>query len=151
MTTETMIPDLVSAGGVVYKICGDSLQVAVCSRKQPLSHNLPKGTPEVGETLENTACREVEEETGLRVKILDYIGFIEYDSTHGKSSGEELKRVHYFLMRSVGGDFSLHDTEFDVVEWIESSGISSILTYENEVEIVQKGLSMVERRSKGTS
>ena len=97
MTTETMIPDLVSAGGVVYKICGDSLQVAVCSRKQPLSHNLPKGTPEVGETLENTACREVEEETGLRVEILDYIGFIEYDSTHGKSSGEELKRVHYFL------------------------------------------------------
>ena len=59
--------------------------------------------------------------------------------------------MHYFLMCSVGGDFSLHDTEVDVVEWIESSGISSILTYENEVEIVQKGLSMVERRSKGTS
>jgi 8-oxo-dGTP pyrophosphatase MutT (NUDIX family) len=66
---------------------------------------LPKGTPEVGETSENTACREVEEETGLRVEILDYIGFIEYDSTHGPSSGKELKRVHYFLMRYVGGDF----------------------------------------------
>ena len=151
MIPETMFSGLVSAGGVVQKVCGNALQVVVCSREEPLSHNLPKGTPEYGETLEQTACREVEEETGLKVEILDYIGFIEYDSTHGKSSGKELKRVHYFLMRSVGGDFSLHDTEFDVVEWIESSGISSILTYENEVEIVQKGLSMVERRSKGTS
>ena len=53
-------------------------------------------------------------------------------------------------MRPVGGDFSLHDNEFDIVQWVKDINISSTLTYDNEVDIVQKGLSMVKRRSKGT-
>ena len=62
-----------------------------------------------------------------------------------------LKRVYYFLMHPIGGDFSLHDKEFDVVQWISGSNIPPMLTYDNEVEIVQKGLSLVKRRPKGTS
>ena len=109
MIPETMFSGLVSAGGVVHKVCENGLQVVVCSREEPLSHNLPKGTPEYGETLEQTACREVEEETGLKVEILDYIGFIEYDVLNGRVGGKALKRVYYFLMHPIGGDFSLHD------------------------------------------
>ena len=150
MIPETMFSGLVSAGGVVHKVCENGLQVVVCSREEPLSHNLPKGTPEYGETLEETACREVEEETGLKVEILDYIEFIEYDVLNGRVGGKALKRVYYFLMRPVGGDFSLHDNEFDIVQWVKDINISSTLTYDNEVDIVQKGLSMVKRRSKGT-
>lgn len=151
MIPETMFSGLVSAGGVVHKVCENGLQVVVCSREEPLSHNLPKGTPEYGETLEETACREVEEETGLKVEILDYIGFIEYDVLNGRVGGKALKRVYYFLMHPIGGDFSLHDKEFDVVQWISGSNIPPMLTYDNEVEIVQKGLSLVKRRPKGTS
>lgn len=150
MIPEEMFPGLVSAGGVVYRGCGKSLQVVVCSRQVPFSNNLPKGTPDPGETLEQTASREVEEETGLKVEILDYVGFIEYDVNQGGANGTSPKRVYYFLMRPVGGDFSLHDNEFDIVQWVKDINISSTLTYDNEVDIVQKGLSMVKRRSKGT-
>ena len=150
MIPEEMFSGLVSAGGVVYRCCGKSLQVVVCSRQVPFSNNLPKGTPDPGETLEQTASREVEEETGLKVEILEYVGFIEYDVNQGGVSGKSPKRVYYFLMRSVGGDFSLHDNEFDIVQWVKDINISSTLTYDNEVDIVQKGLSMVKRRSKGT-
>ena len=100
--------------------------------------------------MEQTASREVEEETGLKVEILEYVGFIEYDVNQGGASGKSPKRVYYFLMRPVGGDFSLHDNEFDIVQWVKDINISSTLTYDNEVDIVQKGLSMVKRRSKGT-
>ena len=50
MIPEEMFTGLVSAGGVVYRCCGKSLQVVVCSRQVPFSNNLPKGTPDPGET-----------------------------------------------------------------------------------------------------
>ena len=51
--------------------------------------------------------------------------------------------VHYYLMRPVGGDLSQHDHEFDFVVWRSPTEACRTLTYENEVEIVQKGASMV--------
>ena len=111
---------------------------------------LPGGFVDYGEDPTDAVLRELEEETGLKVEILEYVGFIEYDVNQGGASGKSPKRVYYFLMRPVGGDFSLHDNEFDIVQWVKDINISSTLTYDNEVDIVQKGLSMVKRRSKGT-
>ena len=98
-----------------------------------------------GERIEETALREVTEETGLEVKTIRYIDSIYYWVTnHPDYQGQKLyKQVYYYLMETTGGDFSKHDDEFDTVEWVESSKIPDILTYENEVEIVQKGLSLV--------
>ena len=70
--------NLVSAGGIVYREDAGSIFVVVCGRNCPTSFNLPKGTPEPNETKEQTALREVEEETGLKVKLGKYIDSVSY-------------------------------------------------------------------------
>ena len=137
--------NLISAGGIVYRKDSTAIYIAVCGRKDPKTFNLPKGTPDIGETTQETALREVREETGLEVKSIRYIDSIEYwVANHPDYQGQRLrKQVYYYLMEPTGGDFSRHDDEFDTVEWVESSMIPDILTHKNEVEIVQKGLSLV--------
>ncbi len=69
--------------------------------------SLPKGTPDGDETPEQTALREVAEETGLLVCILGTIGDIHYRFVR---DGRRIdKTVHYYLMESTGGDLSDHD------------------------------------------
>ena len=77
---------------------------------------LPKGTPNSGETHEQTALREVAEETGLEVRIVAPVGAIEYFFTQ---DGQRIhKTVHYFLMEPIGGSLEVHDHEFDEVRWM---------------------------------
>ncbi|PZC42398.1 MAG: 8-oxo-dGTP diphosphatase [Chloroflexi bacterium] len=140
--------NLVSAGGIVYRKSADSIFVVVCGRTCPTTFNLPKGTPEPYETRGQTALREVEEETGLKVKIGKYIDSVNYWVTnHTDYPDQQLnKTVYYYLMEPIGGDFSRHDGEFDTVDWVDIREISNTLSFENEVQIVQKGISLVERR-----
>ena len=92
--------NLISAGGIVYQKDSTAIYIAVCGRKDPKTFNLPKGTPEIGETTEETALREVTEETGLEVKTIRYIDSINYwVTTHPDYQGQRLyKEVYYYLM-----------------------------------------------------
>ena len=121
---------MISAGGIVYRKDPAAVYIVVCGRKDPRTFNLPKGTPDFGERIEETALREVTEETGLEVKTIRYIDSIYYWVTnHPDYQGQKLyKQVYYYLMQATGGDFSRHDDEFDTVEWVESSKIPDILT-----------------------
>ena len=75
---------------------------------------LPKGTPEPGESIEETARHEVAEETGIQVEIEAKIGTIEY--WFHLPGGELRHKVgHHHLMTLVGGDIAYHDQ----VEWFE--------------------------------
>ena len=119
----------------------------MCGRLNTESYHLPKGTPEPGETREETDLREVREETGLNVEILRFVGEINY-LIQCFGSGEKLKKtVFFYLMKSTGGDFSLHDEEFDFAKWVKVSEIVNTLTYYYEVHIVQKSLSLVKSGS----
>ena len=136
--------ELMSAGGLVYRTDGKrGVEVVICGRKYPEVWGLPKGTPDPGETEEQTALREVREETGLDVVTERYIDSIRYWFVRASDGARCHKTVHYYLMRPVGGDLSQHDHEFDFVVWKSPGEASRTLTYENEVEIVQKGASMV--------
>ncbi len=138
--------ELMSAGGVVYRasVPGE-LEVALCGRHYPPVLGLPKGTPDPGETEEETALREVREETGLEVVSEDYIDSIEYWFVRAEDGVRCHKIVHFYLMKAVGGDVSLHDHEFDFVNWTPVEDSYETLTYENEVNIVQKGVALVEQ------
>ena len=128
----------VSAGGVVYRrqADGHEAEVALVGRLHPKRWALPKGTPEVGETLEGTAVREVAEETGLEVRIVQPLDQIQYWFLWG--GVRHFKTVHFYLMHVVGGDTADHDGEYDVVEWFPIGEALRRLSYPNEARVVDK-------------
>jgi len=86
------------------------------------------------ETTEQTAVREVSEETGLEVRITGPLSHIEY--TFVKSGTRIHKTVHYFMMEPVGGDLERHDHEFEQVRWIDFADAPAVLTFETERALV---------------
>ncbi len=126
-----------SAGGIVVRYDSDTPSLVIGSRRRERdgrTWTLPKGTPKSGETREETAIREVEEETGLKVRISGPLDSIEYWFVQ---SGTRIhKTVHYFLMDPIGGDLAGHDHEFDEVRWVGFDAAATMLTFETERALV---------------
>jgi 8-oxo-dGTP pyrophosphatase MutT (NUDIX family) len=132
-----------SCGGVVIRYGKSGLEICLGKRlreRDGASWTLPKGTPSGDETVEQTALREVEEETGLQVRIEAPVGAIEYFFTQ---SGTRIhKTVHFFLMEPVGGSLEKHDHEFDEVAWMPLDEARRMLTYPTERQVVEQALSV---------
>jgi 8-oxo-dGTP pyrophosphatase MutT (NUDIX family) len=128
-----------SAGGIVVRYASGQPWLVVGSRRRERdgrTWTLPKGTPNPGESREQTAVREVEEETGLEVRITGPLDSIEYWFVQ---SGTRIhKTVHYFLMELVGGDLARHDHEFDEVRWVTFEAAPTMLTFETERALVAR-------------
>jgi 8-oxo-dGTP pyrophosphatase MutT (NUDIX family) len=105
---------------------------------------LPKGTPLAGESLEETAIREVSEETGLEVRIERKVGEIEYWFSRVELGVRFHKRVHHYLMVATGGDTSNHDQEYDVVRWFTLREAERVLTYANEADILRRSAELMD-------
>ena len=85
-------------------------------RRGRLRWSLPKGHVEHGETHEQAAIREVEEETGISGRITARLGSVEYTFV---AQGRRIhKRVHHYLMEAVGGELSDADIEVTEVAWV---------------------------------
>jgi len=127
--------EAVSAGGIVWRRGRQQrLEVVVCGRRQDRIWGLPKGTPDPDEHIEQTALREVQEETGLQVRLGPPLGSIEYWFT---ANGIRYhKQVHHWLMEPIGGDVAHHDHEFDEVRWMPAAEAVQRLTYEGERNLV---------------
>ena len=102
---------------------------------------MPKGTPDLGESVEQTAIREVHEETGLEVALERDAGEIEY--WFSKPEARVHKRVKFFLMSPLGGNTDDHDPEFDRVRWFPSKEALRIMTYPTEVKLLERALRQV--------
>ena len=126
-----------SAGGIVVSANRERPALVVGMRRRArdsVTWTLPKGTPDPGETVEQTAIREVGEETGLEVRILERLSSIEYDFVQ---DGIRIhKTVHYFLMAAIGGDLSRHDAEFERVRWVPFDEAPGLLSFATERELV---------------
>lgn len=126
-----------SAGGIVVRYEGDIPSLVLGMRRRErdrVTWTLPKGTPNAGETTEETALREVGEETGLEVRITDRLPSIQYSFV--QRGTRIYKTVHYFLMEPVGGDLSAHDHEFEEVRWTRFDDAADILAFETERNLV---------------
>ena len=89
-----------------------------------------------GETKEDAALREVEEETGIKGKILKPLQPVTYWYNF---EGVKIKKtVYYFLMEFVEGDTKNHDWEMEDVEWIPVEKVEKKLTYKSDKQVWQE-------------
>lgn len=142
-----------SAGGVVFRLTSEhsstetektmSMEVALVGRKHAGLWALPKGTPLPGETVEQVAVREAQEETGLIVHLIGYIGSISYSFV--REHIRYHKQVRHFLLEAIGGDTTLHDHEYDCVEWFPLYEACRQLTYQNEVHILYQAEELLQQ------
>ena len=148
-STHLRTQRVTSAGGVVFRGQDGQREVLLCGRSADGLWALPKGTPEDGESLEETAQREVREETGVEVESDMLIGEIRYWFSRPQEGVRYYKTVRHYLFHPVGGDPSLHDHEFDEVRWFPVQEGLKLLTYRNEARILRQALELADERDGG--
>jgi 8-oxo-dGTP diphosphatase len=124
---EARLEVIRAAGGVVTRD-GDVLLV---HRPKYDDWTIPKGKAEPGESDEECALREVEEETGLRCTLGRELPSVSYLDRHGRP-----KRARYWLMTPLEGSFD-PTLEVDRLEWLAPSDASARLTYERDREVLR--------------
>ena len=137
-----------SAGGIVFRKGKDKeLLWLVCQHSQHKGWVFPKGfigDHKQGETKEETAVREVKEETGVGAKILEKL--INPATYFYVWKGEKrFKTVYYFLMEYVEGDISEHDFEMSKVEWWKKEKVEIDLTYKSDKQAFQEALEIYKK------
>jgi 8-oxo-dGTP pyrophosphatase MutT (NUDIX family) len=127
-----------SAGGVVIRESPGGPAIVIGRRRRERvgsTWSLPKGTPIEGETTEETALREVGEETGLTVAIVEPLQSIDY--TFVRDGARIHKTVHFYVMEPTGGDLADHDHEFEEVRWVSFDEAAALLTFSSERSLVE--------------
>lgn len=120
-----------AAGGLLLRRgAGDGLEVAVVHRPRYDDWTLPKGKLDPGETDQQAAAREVEEETGMRGTLGPVVGRIRYHDRHDRA-----KIVTYFAMTDASGEFTPND-EVDELRWLPLDDAVDLLTYERDRDVV---------------
>ena len=133
--------DEVSAGGLVVDTTG-KLGLLIGRRDQKdqtgkrILWSLPKGHIEEGETPEQAALREVQEETGIESVIEKSLGVIDFWFMAG---GKRIhKTVHHYLFRESGGLLAAQETEVDEVAWFPLEEIIEKLAYPDEKKLISR-------------
>ncbi|MCV7258775.1 NUDIX hydrolase [Mycobacterium shimoidei] len=112
-------------------------------RRGRMLWSLPKGHIELGETAEQTAIREVAEETGIRGSVLAALGSIDYwFVTDGRRVH---KTVHHYLMRCSGGELSDEDLEVAEVAWVPIRDLASRLAYADERRLAEVADELIDK------
>lgn len=123
-----------ASGGVPWRRLGDGgVEVAVVHRPRYDDWSLPKGKLDPGESFEDAAVREVEEETGARCRLGEELPSTAYRDRKGRS-----KVVRYWLMEARdGGAGFAPDREVDAVRWISPADAEALVTYPHDAELVR--------------
>ena len=141
-----------SAGGIVYKkgkgergkVKDKDTLWLVCQHSQHKGWVFPKGLigdHVEGESVENTAVREVKEETGVTAEIIQKLEKpVQY--FYSFQGEKRLKTVYYFLMKYIKGDITKHDFEMMAVEWLETEKVPERLSYQSDKEAFNEVLKM---------
>jgi 8-oxo-dGTP pyrophosphatase MutT (NUDIX family) len=122
-----------SAGGLVVDRSGSRPRAAIIGRldrRGRLLWSLPKGHLEAGESAEDAAVREVEEETGIRGRVVAPLGTIDYWFV--AEDRRIHKTVHHYLLEASGGELSDQDIEVDEVAWVPLDELRERLAYAGE-------------------
>ncbi len=128
-----------SAGGLVVDSSTTPPRAALIARhdrRGRLVWSLPKGHVEPGETAEQAAVREVEEETGIRSRVTATLGTIDFWFV---ADGRRIhKTVHHYLLEALGGELSDEDVEVVEVQWFPLPQLAEVLAYADERRLLDQ-------------
>ena len=129
--------DEVSAGGVVYRRAGDSIDVLICKDAGYHRWVLPKGLVGPGESFEQAAVREVEEEVGVRGRLVQPLGEPE-KYIYTARGVRVFKTVHYFLLEYESGSEQDHDHEMEEVRWTPLDSAIDTVAYAGAKTVLRR-------------
>jgi 8-oxo-dGTP pyrophosphatase MutT (NUDIX family) len=115
-----------AAGGVVLR---DGL-VALVPRPRYDDWTLPKGKLDAGESFEEAAIREIDEETGLRTRLVRELPAVHYE-VRGRP-----KVVRYWLMEVESDPGFVPNDEVDELRWLEPAAARSLLSYDRDRDVL---------------
>jgi 8-oxo-dGTP diphosphatase len=118
-----------AAGGVVLD---DEGRVAIVHRPRYDDWSLPKGKLDAGETFEEAAVREVEEETGMHCSLADELDPVRYRDNKGRP-----KVVRYWLMQVEDDPGFVPNDEVDELRWVTPGEAAELLSYPHDAELVR--------------
>jgi 8-oxo-dGTP diphosphatase len=117
-----------AAGGVVF---GSGGRVALVHRPRYDDWSLPKGKLDPGESFEQAALREVEEETGLRARLVRELPSVEY-----RDNKDRPKLVRYWLMEVEHDPGFVPNDEVDELRWVQPDEALRLLTYDRDRDVL---------------
>lgn len=130
-----------SCGAIIYDVKDGQRYFLLVKNVNGKHWGFPKGHIEVGETEEQTAKREVKEETNLDVKILR--GFRK--KSYYKPFGRTRKKVVIFLARSTGNRVKIQDSEIDCYKWVKTQDVLKNLKYPNDISMFKSAIKWLNR------
>ena len=119
-----------AAGGIVHRHSPGGPEVLLVHRPRYDDWSLPKGKGDPGERNEETALREVEEETGLHCELGTELGFASYRDPKNRP-----KTVRYWQMNVTSGEF-IPNNEVSELKWLELGEAAEQLSYDRDREIL---------------
>ena len=129
-----------AAGGVVWhwgppgeagrEQSASALEIVVVHRPAYDDWSLPKGKVDPGESDEDCARREVEEETGLRCRLGLELPSVRYRDRNGRD-----KVVRYWTMVATAGELAPRH-EVDRARWLDVESARAVLTYAHDRDLV---------------
>ena len=137
MAVDPEAAEVKAAGGVVWREGEDGLEIVIAHRPRYDDWSLPKGKLDKGETWEQAALREVEEEVGLRARLGHELDPAAYQDRKGRA-----KVVRYWLMEPEEDPGFEPNDEVDEMRWLAPEDAVAVLSYPHDKELV---LSAVEQ------
>ncbi|MFZ2538717.1 MAG: NUDIX domain-containing protein [Oscillospiraceae bacterium] len=128
-----------SCGAIVYRKFHGNVELLLIKNANGGHWSFPKGHVEHDETEEETALREIKEETGIDV-ILD--GDFRQTITYAPKK-DISKDVIYFLGKATSYDYTPQEEEIAQIKWVEINHANSILSYDNDRQLVTKAKGII--------
>jgi 8-oxo-dGTP pyrophosphatase MutT (NUDIX family)/phosphohistidine phosphatase SixA len=128
---------VLAAGAVCWRLVDGEVQLLLVFRTQHRDTSLPKGKVDPGETLPETAVREIAEETGLVVGLGTPLGVVEYQLPNGRD------KIVYYWAAEVGDDALANSTfvandEIESLHWMSLAEARDALTYPHDLDVVER-------------
>jgi 8-oxo-dGTP pyrophosphatase MutT (NUDIX family) len=132
MAIEPEGAEVKASGGVVWRRARGGVEVALVHRPRYDDWSFPKGKLGPGESWEDAALREVEEEIGLRCRLGHELPPTSYRDPKGRA-----KVVRYWMMEPLDGEF-VPSHEVDEVRWLAPADADRLLSYEHDRELLRE-------------